>query len=237
MKIVFLMKDKDLFKIFESQVASFGTTCILYDSLEDFMHYLLNLIPSDMPQLFILDYASIQHEELNIFEFEKDLGIEIPLIFYNDPYPDDDQRIELWHNQNERFLNVKDFKFLDPIFKRLSDLISNYSMRQRISVICKPQKILDSFSNELLSKSKITPRIAELIIYMHNRLGQDIPSNEIYDAIFNEENPEDIGTLYTYISRAKKFLKDNPELKTRIRKSTKGCYIMETLDYEKSKDF
>ena len=79
MNIVFLTRQDYAFTLLSTQLIAQGHSCSKLNTISDFMHFFLNM--QNPVDLFVCDYAAVQHEDLNLYNFEHDAGKKIPLIF------------------------------------------------------------------------------------------------------------------------------------------------------------
>ena len=230
MNIIFLTQQEHAFALMSARLSARGHTCRRLGTISDFMHFFFNMQPA--ADMFVCDYAAVQHEDLNLYNFEHDAGRKIPLIFYNDPYPADEERVAQWRSLNSRYLDIHDFSELIPVFEEIAAIVNSPAHRPYISVICPAKErggartAASGVPQEPDIIRSLPPSIRNILEYMHERLGQDVSIAELDRRIRKSEKARRAGAVYTYICRARSFLRLHPELGVYIQRTAKGFYAM-----------
>ena len=112
MNILFLAspQNKPECSYYSKYITHYGGNCIIYENQDDFFETLLT--HSFKPDLLVLDYGQFNHLILNVYNYLKNsYRCSIPAVFFNDPYLQNEDYIDYWHETLEMVYMNGNFRF------------------------------------------------------------------------------------------------------------------------------
>ncbi len=97
MTIAFLTKQYEVCRRIAERMNLPELSCMIFSTLSDMHEYFSK--KKKFPDMMIFDYMMYNHDFVNPYEEMKNMNMNHPLIFYNDPYPDDSSRADFWEYQ------------------------------------------------------------------------------------------------------------------------------------------
>lgn len=132
-----------------------------------------------------------------------------PVIFHNDPYPEENERVLYWFKQNVKALDAN----------RLNDPKYEYNV-----IFMRIHKFL--VMEKFLVQTALSPTMSWLLNYFYNNIQKEIDGNEIIQFLLEKSatkiQPQ---SIYSYISRLKDTLKEKFPQFTIVRPRPK-TYMM-----------
>ena len=105
---------------------------------QKFFCHLLNK-HGTLPDLFVMDYTMFQHDMLNIYRYMREQDVIVPLIFYNDPYPPDGERVNYWLFQQARhFTGLKISPEIRELLYAIQSAVESPEIKPYIPLIQAP---------------------------------------------------------------------------------------------------
>ena len=180
----------------------------------------LNLAPPDEVELVLMDCRFFQMDLYNPYMYMAKRARPVPLVIYNDPYPQPENRVAYWIVKNRYYLSalLKE-DALDNI-KNILDIIQGALMTEEIgpyvSVVCPAKKYLTAegtyvaFDPEKFRKKHfIMPSRFKLFEYLYANIEQVVSEEDICMHLWNTYNDNVRKNLYTYIHDLRQiFLKE-----------------------------
>lgn len=236
MKILFLTREIDVCTMIASKLSQSEYSCIVISDVLMFYDELLH--KELVVDLIVCDYRFVEHEMFNIYQFLIERNKVVPLIFYNDPFPKDGERVLHWMIQNQNQYSRNDFEFLRPTFNKIAAIIEDPCVRPYISLIQPPlaisaDDISDSQKNRavdlklLRRRDKMTPAIYSLFEFFYQHRDIDCSLCEIEKFMWHKNSRKiKHGGVYSYISRLRKCLQKDSLVKFDILRTSTGSYRM-----------
>ena len=106
---------------------------------------LFDAISHDGPlsvELIVIDYYAFDHDYFNPYQELKKMGLKIPMVYYNDPYPSKNQLADYWLTKNR------------DMFKKILDLEGERELREVLALL---QKVNIKSSRIFSDKYFVTP--------------------------------------------------------------------------------
>lgn len=188
--------------------------------------------------MIVSDFKYMARGLFNLFETIKELGRKIPVIFYNDPFPFDSERISFWIRLNELSYKSAFPSECIRILSSLSEAIAAIHV-QKPAARSEPLVLLPDFRvnsckeidmGEFRARSKLSPVLFRLFEFMYKNRAREIPLEEIGGALFiGKKSSVHSSVVYSYISRLRAQLGSGSASRVRIIRSSAGCYKMVVL--------
>lgn len=199
-----------------------NNVCCIYTKENEFYTAVMNM--KKYPDLLLLDYLVFNHDTFNIYRFMNDIDCKIPLLFYNDPQPSPETRVQHWNMMlNLYYSNAGiDTKSYCPTLQILSDAVGSKELHPYISLIQPAQPFPETADAEKQFSAEKQTVCDERILLIKNTLSCSLyavfkilyanreksVSIEELQLLLRQENVEiKINTIYSEISRLKNFLK------------------------------
>lgn len=136
MLIYFFSNQVDVCEKIAQQLETAGHLSVIVSKREVFYDYIHS--NEKLPDLFVLDFSLFMHNLINIFVYLKQINRVTPIIFYNDPFPEDKSRKYywefLWHNH---FPNMN-LEYLENVIDIIANTINSPELKPYVSLIQKP---------------------------------------------------------------------------------------------------
>lgn len=121
MRVCFVTEQKSVCRVIINRLNDFGYHGYIQDDwlgLDNDLHSAAKKV-----DLLVCDFSYAGNASVNFFDIVKQTGNNVPVIFYNDPLPDDEERVAWWIMQNENAYNTILPKDTVEFFVRLNSLI------------------------------------------------------------------------------------------------------------------
>lgn len=236
MVVYFLTRQKEICEQMGKLLAEKNHVCTIFTDVEHF-YASVKVQGARRIDLLAVDYRSFEHDVLNPYEIMIDHDCVIPFIYYNDPYPEPDERIAFWKVQNRHhFGAVLPESRLDEVSPVLSDLnviLENPELNPCISLINKPlpfyrdekEKALAQFD---IDSFRLRHRIPEsritLFTFLYERQGTSVDSETLCRYLWNDFSKEKLQLLYAYIYDLRAACKMEKTVVVRIEHDGKKQY-------------
>lgn len=208
------------------------TSRIMTDDAEFFVSLTDSTFKCD---LLIVDYRAIPHQSFGIYRYLREKKFIRPLIFYNDPFPDSQERAEHWLHTNENLYQTKQFSHLLPFFNRLNEIIESPGIHPYVSLLQPPVNMYKADSPDkqidLVSfrkRNHLSPVIFKIFSYFYSHLHREISVTELAKALWpvRKKQKRSISSIYSYISRLRKIIDDDALVKIDIVRTDTASYEM-----------
>lgn len=233
--LCFLTKEENTCRLIMSRLELKGWTCFIQN---DWIGLYRSLQETECKiDMIICDFTLIGSCYFNLFESILELGKKIPVIYYNDPVPSDDERIAHWISQNELCYSSKFPAYCVNVITELNKIICDKTVKRHISLLQPAVPVgFDLKKNgnsekeiDLLSfrfRNNLTPVLFKLFEYMYKNRFRDLSLKEL-NRVLRKKNhfflkPKNFA--YAYISRLREKIKNDLIVKTKIIRSSPGYY-------------
>lgn len=252
MEIVFVTREPEVCTLIASRLRSDTVSCSIQC---DFLSFFLQLHGQKMSaDLLVCDFCEFRHIMFDFYEMLSKMQKPISLIFYNDPYPDTENRVGYWISQNERLFPGREFHYLSPVFQKINELIEDPAIRPHISLLRPPVPLReipavtlrdihpvplrelvnqhfpeDKFDlNCFRLRNKMPPAIFSLFEFFYGNLSKEVSIKSISRRMSAQriKNTVRKSSVYSYVSRLKKYIKTDGSVKFDIIRTSSGCYKM-----------
>lgn len=179
-----------------------------------------------------------------------------PAIFYNDPNFDDNNRVQKWIEQNIiAFEDKQDFDYLIPNLQKLNDILClpdiatnvsllKHSLPNDVSTEKKQSNDKTSVADKTIDinlyrrQTGMPPTMFKLFKFMYEHLNQEISVKQLaqeiskdnknsFPFLFQKKEKEiKEATIYSYISRLKKYIEKSDYINIEIVRIRTGFYKM-----------
>ncbi|QTQ16642.1 helix-turn-helix domain-containing protein [Treponema parvum] len=237
MLIYFFTNQPKVCEKIADKLESAGYQTIVLENQKMFFH-LLNS-NDEKPSLFVMDYSMFQHDVLNIYRYMKEKKRIVPLIFYNDPYPDETVRARFWMYQCRTHFKDLDISPLKDAFYIIAQAVDSKELKPYIPLIQKPlpfhDKEIDNKMQsppqktdginiyELRKKMKMPPSVFHLFEFLYERMGIFVSIDELQHTVLLNGKTACPGSVTSYISRLRACLNRCKNCRMDILYSNK-CY-------------
>lgn len=195
----------------------------------------IDTAPPGSIEYVMIDVRTFQMDLFNPYKIIAECKNPVPVVVYNDPYPEPDMRAAFWFVKNKAYLlphmDEKKLERLIPAFALIESYFYKHEFSDYLSVICKPKKLLTEkekvrenalkffAENHGLSKSR-----RNLLDYFLSNAGMELTEEKICTALWNESNAKSRQILYSYISELRKAFRNETKVKLEILRKGKGIY-------------
>jgi len=222
MTIYFYTRQKNVCRKLAYILEEDENVCCIYTKESEFYTAVANM--KKYPELLLLDYLVYNHDAFNIYRFMSDIGCKIPLLFYNDPYPQPEALVQHWIMMLNLYYSDTgiDTEQYSQTLQHLSDAVNSKELRQHISLMQAPEPCPDSETG-CINSSSADPQTQKekditirghipnslysifRILYAHRERAVSITDIQF---LLHEKNIEvTANTIYSNISRLRTFLR------------------------------
>lgn len=237
MRLCLISQDEKSCRFIAERLERNGCSCVIIDSWPLLFRSLgKKELKIDM---IVSDFKFMASESFNLFESIKEMGRKIPVIFYNDPFPSDNERISCWIRLNE--LNYK-FIFPSECIRTLSvlnEIISGLQSRAfaprpvsfPVHSSLSPVPVQEINVAEFRARNNLSPVMFRLFEFLYKNRTREISLEEIGKTLFTEKGaaPARSSVVYSYISRLRIHVENDNVSKIKIIRSSAGCYKLVVL--------
>jgi len=242
--IYFLTKEKDVCDEIASELIEKGQSAIVFT---DMQKYQAAVVQEGVTRIDLLaiDFRMIDPTYLDPYKMMEESKLFIPLIFYNDPLPDADERAVFWKVQlRDRLGEYMPLTILNrvfPLFKMIQDIVNSSELNPYISVISKPLDFNNRFSNSLdncfdienyRKEIHIQNSRYKLFLYLYKNIGKNISAKEICNYLWNDYSEKNLKNLYTYIHDLRNAFKKERNNIFEIKHDGKEYYTLEAVSID-----
>lgn len=241
---VFLLTKKDQLKVCielatymertSSEVTIFTDSAEFYASIE-------TAPPGDIEYVMI-DVRTFQMDLFNPYTYIANGQNPVPVVVYNDPYPEPDTRAAYWFVKNKTYLlshvGERKLELLIPAFALLESFFNKHEFSNYLKGICPPHKLLtksEKMQKEALEQFSVNHKLSKsrksLFDLLLKNEGKELTEENICLSLWNDYSNNTKQTLYTYISELRKACRQEEVVKINIIRKSKGIYEMTINDY------
>lgn len=233
MNLCFITLEQDVCLRMIKQLTNKNCKCFIQ---EDFLQLCKDL-EADICSfdMLLCDFRLNKTPSFNIYSIVKSKRGFLPVIFYNDPMPSDNDRVIYWLAQNEIAFNKNNIDYLIPELKRINEVLCSPLIKPYVSLLQPPlslysvpgkSRVIDL--NKLRNKSSMTPIIFKLFKYMYENVNKEISLKKLSKVISKKGfflcSNKQKTNVYSYISRLRKILKSEPSVGAYIVRTSPGYY-------------
>jgi len=235
MIVYFLTKQKDVCDYLAHLLKQSGHEVSVYTDSVKFYADVKELGSREIDVLAI-DYRMFEHDYFDPYKVMVEHECIIPLIYYNDPYPEPENRAIYWkvknHDHIGAFLPPKKLDEVMVVFRKLQQLVNVPELNQYISLINRPREFnfdaLDSgdfFSIEQFRKNNHLPESRyKLLTYLYQHRGQPLSVDSLCSFLWKNVTDAKRHTLYTYIHELRAVLEKEKQVQLKIEHDGKERY-------------
>jgi len=233
MDIVFFTKEADICQKMADILSKDNHSCTVMTDDTQFLFLLTDV--QFKCDLLVCDFRSIPHQSFSIYGYLKDMACIKPVIFYNDPIPEDGRRTEYWLRTNESLFRKK-FTGLIPLFKRIEDIVESPGINPYISLLQAPRSLTKPADGEsrhidisrFRKRNGLSPVMYKLFECFYKNVNREVSVKELSKAIWpvSKRNHCNINSIYTYISRLRKTIEKDKLVKIDIIRTDLASYEM-----------
>ncbi|WP_191014606.1 helix-turn-helix domain-containing protein [Treponema zioleckii] len=237
MKIVFACRSFNMASELSMFVAEENDECALY---EDAVGLMLDLKSGKVaPDIMIFDVRFFNECIDYFFDSKNKKGDKIPIVFFNDPFGHNAGRVSRWIN---RLISRCGMDYCDydrvscffPLLNRLNDYVEKRGIENfTVCVSDSGEKTCNgadkTFELERLTlESNLTPVLNNLLQFFILNKNRDVSLSEITEYM-GENSKLNLSSVYSYISRVRKLLKNGHFKNFKIIRTNKGKYRLVTV--------
>ena len=190
-----------------------------------------------------MDYTMFQHDMLNIFRYMREQNVIVPLIFYNDPYPSDGDRVTYWLFQLARhFPELQIPVETRELLYAIQSAVESPDIKPYIPLIQTPlpfgeadicsqtpkTPVLPYNINiyEIRKKTKMPPTIFNLFTKLVSRYNTSITNNELKSFMLMHDRIASEKSVGVYISRLRGYLRKVKKYNIEILRTSSGYKLI-----------
>ena len=213
MTIFFYLQERTLYQMLADALQEKNFVCSLFLSKNEFLLALENM--KKKPDLLVLDYNTYNHDIFNIYNYLKEIGCGVPLIFYNDPLPKNaEARASHWFLVNNLYYgNCDEIKIENyvPVFTLISNVVEIFFSKKKENM-------------DLSEYRDFPPKLYKTFSILQKKFPNAIRLADLQ----TECNIKTASSMYSLICRLKKFLKNNFHERYEIIKRDDGYVLLTT---------
>ena len=235
MIFTFISTEPELCKLMIKRLENDTVQCFFQDDWIKLHDSIYNSM--EVPDLFICDFALLAGDYFNIFRFLETAGCSAPVIYYNDPIPADEDRVEYWITQNKNHYKSQIKSELIPELNKINEFIKDPEIRKHIALLqpaipVGTENLVDSTKYREIDlvafrrRNNLPPSIYNLLVFMYNNRARPMTLKELSKVTFqgNKNSLKKEASVYSYISRLKKSIKNDKFTDMSILCSGNGNY-------------
>ena len=242
---VFLLTKKDQLKVCVELAAYMERTCsevtIFTDAAECYAS--VDTAPPGDIEYVMIDVRTFQMDLFNPYTYIAKCSNPVPVVVFNDPYPEPDSRAAYWFVKNKSYLlpyvGRNKLELLIPAFALLETYLSKHEFSSYLNGICPPKIILTKSEKkrktaleEFAVKHRLSKSRKTLFELFLANEGSELSEEKICNLLWKEFSDKTKQTLYTYISELRKACRAEESVKIDILRKSKGIYQMTVCDAE-----
>ena len=211
MIVYFLTKQPDVCQYLTEQLKINGNLAFTFTEFEE-LYTAITISGKQKVDLLAVDYRIVQHDIFDLHQMLIDQNFVIPLIYYNDPYPEPSERVSYWQTQNRtRFstnLSETTIVAVRPLLTMIAALIDSPQLNPYISLVNKPLSLQEERAKDVshsfdLTAFRLNNHIQasryKLFCYLYQHRDTPLTAKDICLFMWNDYSPKKLRTLYTYI--------------------------------------
>ena len=234
MRVCFLTREPEVCRLMVKRLECKEWTFSIYlKSFELYESLRKNEIICD---LVVCDYKMLELSIFDVYERIRELDRPVPLIFYNDPYPMKHERVAFWLSQNTYIFQGGEYHYLSDFFCALNDVIEDPAVHPYISLLQPPLPISVSCEfegNDLREidlkqfrlRNHLPPMLYRLFVALYEKRSQEVSVEELAKAV-SVRRSHKASSMYSYISRLKRYIQQDSLVKIEIFRTDPGFYEM-----------
>ncbi len=240
MNILFVTKEPDVCFLMASFLPKGDYVCAVHSRPAE----IFSGIDNDFfkADFIVMDFRSFEHTMYEFFDTFSAQERKIPVIFYNDPYPEPgEKRVSYWLRQNKiRFGHRHSFTYLMPVLTLLDQIIERPDVHPYISLLQPPAaieklSIRQPYRKEIKSNFHLVeefrrhvglcPALLKVFDFLYECQPNLVSVAEISSAVFGK-SPDHENSVYSYISRLRCLAKKKCAGKIEIVRGQVGKYAL-----------
>ncbi|MCR5723961.1 MAG: helix-turn-helix domain-containing protein [Treponema sp.] len=209
--------------------------CNFECTIDDDVIGFCKLITSDdiTMDLVVCDFRLIQLSIIDIYELLGRRSTVLPLIFYNDPYPDSSTRSMYWLSQNEKIYDRGNLEYLYPLFEKINAIIEDPGIHPYISLLQPPLPLpgetCEGGGRQLdvrlfRKRNRLQPGLFKLFEVFYENQMHPLSLEELSVHLWGTATRTK--TVYSYISRLRQCIAGDSFVKIDILRCAPGYYEM-----------
>ena len=238
MDIYFLTTQYDLCLQLATELEAEGQNCRVFCDSEEFYARVLVSGPQKIDVLAI-DFKTLGEfpffqNPFNPYTFLQNHNCVIPVVFYNDPFPEPDDMAFYWKVQNEQLyrgvLKEGSCEALLPVLLMLQNLVHSERYNPYISLVCKPLS-WNSADNrtcidleQIRLRHHIAPLHFKLLSFFVHHAEQSLSESELCKFLWPDAHRSRRDSLYSCIYHVRGILKQVEQNSVSIIREGRGCY-------------
>ena len=185
--------------------------------------------------LLVCDFKALQMSIFNVYDFLQERSVILPIVFYNDPFPSREDRVAYWLMQNERLYDGESLRSLIPVLEKLNQIIESDDVHPYVSLLQPPLPTPGSEAEAagghraldlrlFRKRNRLQPGLFKLFKIFYENQQQELSLKELSKRMWGTSSKGN--TVYSYISRLRKCIKNDYLVRIDIERTAPGCYEM-----------
>lgn len=244
MVVYFLTKQPELCNLICDELKKSFHVCRVFIDPDEY-YATVKVLGSTKVDLLAIDYRMFDHDMFDPYAVLRYEKIIIPLIYYNDPYPEPEQMASFWKVKNKTKLeNEIDDSILakyTDLFLLIQNIMQSEQVNPFVSTICRPllyePKEECEFEvipvEEFAKKYHITKSRYRLLEYLYQNRNVILSTEEICQSLWNEYSERTKQILYSYIHDLRKVIDSCENPPYFIKRNGIAAYIFK-INYPES---
>lgn len=185
----------------------------------------------------LIDFRTYDYDLFSPYAYIAKLRNPVPVIIYNDPYPDPDCRAAFWYVKNKTYfptlINKSNFMALISDFNLLQIYLQDKGLSRYFGAIATPEvfvpraeremkEALDKFS----ANHNFTKKLNMVFEYFRANEGKELKDEQICLDLWNEFNDRIKKNLQSYMSKIRSACEKEQGISIELIRKSRGIYRM-----------
>lgn len=192
----------------------------------------------------MIDVRTFQLDMYNPYTDMATMPHPVPVVVFNDPYPEPEYRAAYWITKNKRYLvpliSESVIESFHPEFYLIESYLNSEELNRYVSVINRPEIFLTPEERSLIInleefrlRHRLAPSRFKVFRHLYENLGKEISGEELVCLLFGTYSPEKRKTIFSYIYDLRKACRNETSVDIRIDREYKGRYAMKIAPVQK----
>lgn len=235
MTIYFLTKQKEVCSRIAESLTEAGHASVIFTEPDTFFAS-VKMKKGSKIDLLAIDYRMFDHDIFNPYHMLNTNECTIPLIYYNDPIPEPEERAVYWKVKNHSRLGMKFTEAksdaLFPLLQLIQNITNDSNVNPYISIINKPKEYHEEQNDSLFDIEAFKREIhlpdsrLKLLHYLYENRNRSLSIENICSFLWNSCTAQKVHTLYSYIHELRAAFRNYKKQEVRISREGNHSYML-----------
>lgn len=179
----------------------------------------------------LMDFTAYQMDAFNPYLETQAAGREIPLVLFNDPYPEESGRADYWRLKNKNYMpsawQDDFFNELYPVWKELEIFLNSDKINPYVPAIRRTKEwggSEDFNPADFVRRAGLSPTRARLFNILYERKDSDCPAQELCLSMWSKCTKKEMRLLYSYIHDIRSAFSKEENVRLFLDRTSAGRY-------------